>query len=745
MQRARVRGIAADNQGLDPLRLNIAPPRLPSNDPVTPSPPIDLAAPRRGHVLTTVAETYGHPIRAAAFTLTTALSPTDSSAILNRCGLGRANDPGAWLVRTSPEMLAWSLVSVWLTAFATRAIPNGQGIQHALAWFFAGADNPMTRTLPAKALVQADDALSTCNDPDAYLQLLPYVLDPHGPGSRLSIRRNANTRVARDNKRSHGVYYTPSDVAAYMVREAMRPLLQRSNRPAIYDPACGTAVFLRAALATLRDSFPNESTLALSAKLYGTDIDPCAVQAAAFVLLADCLLDASGTQPPIELWRRLRQNLACVDALRLDPQIQPGSVRPGSPNPAQGSSGSSHIPHQNAQQLRQRLPLAQLFPEIQDVPLAIVGNPPYAKLGSRDDLPHLAARFTTLAHRARNTSETFPLFVEQMIRLAPAAPAVGSMVVPLSVASNVGPQFTALRALIQTTPGVWEFAFFDREPHALFGEDVKTRNSILFWQRTVEHSHTTICSGPLRKWRAQNRAAMFSSINFTQLASPIRAGIPKLEGATQVRAFDVLVRRPNRFGQVYTAMRRIPLAQTFRGDGHTVFVAGTAYNFLNVFLAPPDSISPTAAPLSEHPLHAVEFPSRDHALAAFALLSSRISYWWWRVTQDGFHVTGRFLADLPFGPEAFSGSAQDTLSTYGDALWSLAKARPVLSVNRGKASLAFSSNGFGHERTKIDTLLAELAGLDTAFLLEMHNFVTKTITAGPPANQHQDPTKGDSE
>ena len=505
----------------------------------------DLATPRRGHVLTTVSETFGRPIREAATILTQRLASHDCTRILHICRLHLADDPGAWVVRTSTEMLAWSLVSIWLTAFATRGIAKGQGIRDASRWFYADAGGYPTQAVPEQALAEADRALSHCDDAPSYLELLPYVLDPHGPGSRLSILRNANTREARDNKRSTGAYYTPSDVAVYMVGEAIRPLLKEPRPPCVYDPACGTAVFLRTALATLRAAFPNIPAQTLSNNLYGTDIDPLAVQAATFVLLADCLSGTTPPTPPIDLWRDMRKHLACVDALRLDPHVS----KAPHPNPRDASVESC------------RLRLTELFPHIHDAPLAIVGNPPYARLGAREDLASLASHFTTMAHRANRSNETFPLFVEQMIRLAATIPTVGTMVVPLALACNVGPQFTALRTLIEGTPGTWKFAFFDREPHALFGEDVKTRNSILFWDRGRGDSQARISSGPLRKWRANDRAMMFSSIRFTPLTSPIGTGIPKLDGASQARAFDLLVRRRDRFGHVYLTMRRVPLAE----------------------------------------------------------------------------------------------------------------------------------------------------------------------------------------
>jgi hypothetical protein len=82
--------------------------------------------------------------------------------------------------------------------------------------------------------------------------LLPYILDPHGPGSRLSVRRRPETREARIRKRNEGIFYTPADVAAYMVDEILRHLQKGTHPITIFDPACGTGTFLRAALHTLR-------------------------------------------------------------------------------------------------------------------------------------------------------------------------------------------------------------------------------------------------------------------------------------------------------------------------------------------------------------------------------------------------------------------------------------------------------------------------------------------------------------
>ena len=122
-------------------------------------------------------------------------------------------------------------------------------------------------------------------------------------------------------------------------------------------------------------------------------------------------------------------------------------------------------------------------------------------------------------------------------------------------------------------------------------------------------------------------------------------------------------------------------------------------------------------------------------MAAFAILSSRLAYWWWRATQDGFHVTARFLAELPFGADLFSDVVRSDLAACGHALWSLVNEYPIISVNRAKASLAFSPNKFDPQRTRAEDLLAARLGLHPTFVRKIRLFVAETVVAGTPIQQ----------
>ena len=693
----------------------------------------NLAIPRRGHVLTTVSEKYARPVRTAVEALTNGLRHEDCMNIYYSSIKRRIGEPGAWVVRSPRELVAWAAVSAWLTGFATGRVAVGAGLEEGTDWFFAGGPNGnLMSFVPQHALMQANEALASCRDPVGYRELLPYVLDPHGPGSRLSVRRDATTQPARDRKRAEGSFYTPADVAAYMVRRSLDEFRNEDSPPLVFDPACGTGVFLRAAVEALKEAFPDRSARVLSEQfVFGVDVDPLVLDAAAFILLSECLVECDGDDvSPLLIWHRLRLNLACVDTLTIDP-IGCGARRNielESDSPEALASGRLPAPDKT-REFGERNPLSRLFAALPKAAFAVVGNPPYSTAGDRSDLATLGQLFATLGRKGGPGSEIYPLFVEQMVRLAPRGPAAGTLVLPLSMASNVRNQFAETRSFIEKTPGKWQFAFFDRQPHALFGEDVKTRNTILFWSRGEEAQETKIESGPLHKWRGDSRAAMFSSVRFTPIASTIRGGIPKVNGDLQARAFEALAERLDRFDTVWANLQRIPLTDVLENRRHTVFAGGTAYNFLNVFLNPPSGVLEGVAALSEHPLHAMDFATKEDAAAAFALLSSHLAFWWWHVTQDGFHVTARFLGSLPFGADALWGTSRAVLVERGETLWSLMRDDPIVSLNRGRSSLGYSPNGFNEVRHEIDNVLAEAAGLDPAFVIELQRFATHTVRA----------------
>ena len=611
-------------------------------------------------------------------------------------------------------MAAWVIAAIWVVSVATRAVPATGTLKDAEEWFWGRErDMQLTDLASLRAISHAERILQTNVDVAAYYELLPYIFDPHGPGSRLSVRRNPATRAARMRKRAIGVFYTPADVAEYMVRDCLDSIRRNENAPTVFDPACGTGVFLRAALKELRRRHCEMSAISLASEcLFGVDIDPWPLDASAFVLLSDVLVDeAESQESPVEVWRRLRLNFRCINTLQIDPV------------------NADLVSDETKEENGLRVTLSRLFPQLKSEPTVVVGNPPYAALGEHADLEQLGRVFKTLAIKSYTNAEIYLAFIEQMTRLANREKCAGALVLPISLACNIGSQFMITRKLIQDTPGHWRFTFFDREPHALFGEDVKTRNAILSWSRDRSNTEAVLASGPLMKWRGDSRAAMFSNIRHTEFKGDICASIPKIDGACQAAAFQMLSARWGCLEQAVQGFERLNLCEALNAGDRMVFVGPTAYNFLNVFLQPPAILLKERSKLSEHPLHVIRCASSKDALIVFSILTSHLAYWWWHVHGDGFHVSRRFLSKFPFGLEVFETREADRLHESGAALWSAIRWNPIVSLNRGRTSLAYAPNGHDEMRRCADEVLVDVANIKHNFVNELQHFTVHTVTA----------------
>ena len=398
-------------------------------------------------------------------------------------------------IESASSRAAWALVNIWLLA---RMGKSGRvaGFAEAEDWFVGG----LRSSLPSLAAHVPPDAsrpalwgLSHISFDQDLLELLPYVLELHGPGSRLSVMRHPSTRAARQAKRDSGIFYTPADVAEYM---ASTVLCGRHGNLRCLDPSCGTGVYLVALLEQVASRLENKvfDRFAFATRsLYGLDISTLAIESCAFLLLHNCLADTKA-MAPWSAWHSIRLNLTATDALRLRPApsgvsafADPAQIREGLRQQLAGNSFIAPVEeklrtHDTGSLFRDVddhfPPLGAVFPEAELGFDVLVGNPPYAALGSRDDSLILEREYKSLGG-VLSGSDLYPLFVEMMWRLTRQGQATSALVVPLSIAYHQGQQFRACRLAMAANGGRWRLAFFDREPHALFGEDVKTRNAIL--------------------------------------------------------------------------------------------------------------------------------------------------------------------------------------------------------------------------------------------------------------------------
>jgi hypothetical protein len=586
---------------------------------------------------------------------------------------------------------AWHLVGICF--LGARAIPEAT-FEACMEWFYGS-------TVEVGAALLFLDKLSKGAAKDIRVEdLLPYIIDAHGPGSRLSVRKSPNTATSRARKKANGVFYTPSDVADFMAHTVLSASYRREP-PLVLDPAVGTGVFLRATLSQLRQTYIGTNPFVLaSSYLFGADVDQFALNGAAFVLLNEVWDHLPDDLGPSQAWLRLRANLVQVDSILLD--IESGT-------------------------------LGQYFPRLKDGADVVIGNPPYAPIGNRPDLAELAARLQTLAAYPNEKADLYPIFVEQMIRLA-HKDGSGAMVVPLSLACNGGAQFSACRKLIERTLGLWRLAFFDREPHALFGEDVKTRNTIVF-HNALPEGQRKIMAGPLRRWRSGDRAQMLSSICFTDVGeSSITDGVPKIIGTAQAKALKT-VTGVTTLGSLLLNSGKTNLSQLPSAHKAEVLVGPTAYNFLNVARATVLPLSKDEE-LSENALHRFMALDEEVASAVYALLSTDFTFWWWYVHGDGFHVNLAHLLKLPVGQ--LDNDTISALSRLGQKLWADARKAPIKSSNKGRVTFAFPTRPFSSVRHEVQRIQCGALGLSDDFTANIDAFVSTVVDARlfPPHNQN---------
>lgn len=701
--------LATDEQEL--LTLDLA---------ATPARPKRHGSPREGASLAAATEAKGKPVREAVSFLAGGLFPEKLPEVFSQTFLTHAEfsqSADSLAVRA-----AWNLVSMCLTARSSGRCSPRSGFQDAESWFRGNSADTcawLSAQVPVECLWEAEQLLNTVQFDQEFYSLLPYLLEEHGPGSRASVMKDPTTASARAAKREAGVFYTPADVADYMVGHAMELYQGDFLTAKCLDPACGTGVFFLAMLRAAMRAHGVTSDFSrfdyITSCLHGMDVSGHALDAAAFVLLNECLPELHARNlSPLIAWKMIRRNLAETDAL---------SVEAAALHEARAATELFQNPLP---------PLAHLFPQAQHGFDLLVGNPPYAALGERQDFASLASRFASLhGAKAAPRLNLFPLFVEMMWRFTKPGCNAAAMVTPLSLAFHGGSQFENCRHAMSWNGGRWQFAFFDREPHALFGEEVKTRNAILFRHEDSETPRrgqaANIETGPLRKWTSRTRTRLFESIQFTALDSvEITLGIPKLGGATQSEAFMALRRRFERLPSLAVRTGTCDPADALAGESAPkVFVGGTAYNFLNVYR--PATLLPDerGMTLSESPVHCLEFKTELDARATFAILSSRLSFWLWQVHGDGFHVAGWLFNEIPFGRSSFTTVDFESLAMLGDTLWQKLQGHRFTSLNAGRLTVGFRPLACHQERDEIDAILTRSAGLPDEFVAELRAFVQR--------------------
>lgn len=557
----------------------------------------------------------------------------------------------------------------------------------------------MSASLPLDVARHTQAVLEALVSRDGAVDMLPYALDPLPHEYRRDVIRDESAGAARTARKAQGSFFTPADVAEHIVDLALSRVDVEKRGLRLLDPASGTGVFLRSAFAGLlrRGLAPSDALKSLHA----IDIDESCVDMAAFVLLVDYLrvADVPRCEPALRTWSMVRNQMVAADTLL--------ALRgAGSGGTLFESSDEPSIPW-----------LDRPF----DV---IVGNPPYARLGLRAHLPELRTRYRVF-EPATSSSDLYPAFVELLCSsLEPGG--AGSLVVPMSVAYSTTQQLQCLRELATACGGSWAFEFFDRTPDALFGDDVKQRTAIVTRHATTTTSLTT---SPVLRWTSRNRAGLFDRVPRVPLGPfDFGAGVPKLGSIDQAAAYMTLRARNVGLAGDLVSCRRVNAPLGDSGPA-TVYVGGTAYNWLNIYRTA-DSVAQGVDKPTSSPILALESPSAAYSDALYALLSSRLAYWLWRVESDAFHVPSTWVRNLPLSLDTLGADAAGRLATLGRSLWKAVVEHPVASLNGGRTTLSYCPHSQPDLLDSIDGEILSALEMPTVFGSELANFVRELTTAG---------------
>lgn len=570
-----------------------------------------------------------------------------------------------WIARS-----AWAAVAIALIEAATMGLPADT--RRALTWFGV---NPEGRW------DAVDAALFEVSARADLVQVLPYLLDTYGRTTRLNVMRDDGLRKARSARKQVGSFYTPADVVGFMVDAiASPPGSPDFQDEHWFDPACGSGVFLAGALQ--RRAFESKESQCAFAqtRLRGTDISPQACDFAAFTIFS---MVAEAGRRPSELWRAIRCNFVALDATQL--------------NFGRASAN-----------LREVLGLGA-------APLRLICNPPYVSAGGA----------ATLADGYPTRALYLP-FVEMAWLVASGPNDAASMVVPLALGANRSADHRRCRTAMTQAGGSWTLLFFDRQPHALFGEEAKTRATIAI--RRPGPKLAEIKTSGLLKWTSRQRASIFSEARAISMGhANIGQLIPKLGSDDEVRLYAALngfrLRSGMRPELVKAAAQEIVGTQL----SVDVFVAGTAYNFLNVFRNYPDQLS-WRGTLSASGIHRLGCESIEAADAVTAILASRLAFWLWHVECDGFHVPAWFLGELPLLNIPIDASATARLAELGRQAWAGLQRDIFCSTNRDRLTFAFRPTEIGAVRAEIDRTLLILIGLDPVLSETLERFEARVVS-----------------
>lgn len=471
-----------------------------------------------------------------------------------------------------------------------------------------------------------------------------------------------------------GTYYTPSLVVDYITTNSI------SRDSKVMDIACGCGAFLIGAIKRLEEVTGKSRINLIEKNIFGVDISQHAIERAKNILTLFALLNGEDR-------REIHFNLFCADSLTFN---------------------------------FHKILLENNLPQGFDV---IVGNPPYSTLPKNYNISKISPKFKTVLTEG-NPPNLYVLFVELMISIVNKSRGSLGVIIPLSLAYSSNKSIQKLRQIISSTNGEWFLSFFDRSPDSLFGDNVKTRNSII-----LSHFNSKIKNNiavtKLIRWNSRIRNKLFDNITYQTIEDfACDQYLPKISTISELETLISLKSTKNKLRHF---INPLPLLERERDSGYLYYYS-TAYNWLPVFKEPPNLYFQTT-PEQANNSNKIQLPDSNTDLL-YAILNSRLVYWLWLVVGDGFHLTENFLNEIPVNPKSFSSSSLKALTRLGKKLWNKAKKYPIVKTNRGVRVYNFNMLRCAKIIEEIDKVIISELDIAPEFNKFLKNRYLEHVSAG---------------
>jgi hypothetical protein len=346
----------------------------------------------------------------------------------------------------------------------------------------------------------------------------------------------------------------------------------------------------------------------------------------------------------------------------------------------------------------------------------VIGNPPYVEVPRTLNRSLLRHAFRSSLDRWSRDEDLCTFFVERSLALCNSAVGGFGMVLPLSVAFSTKRPFVSLREVIQVEEGRWWWSHFDRIPSALFGGEVRTRNTILVMARAPEIAQATT---QILRWPSEFRPVLFQSIRYFRLRVDLSAGVPKVGSQLQADTLaDLIHQRTSMAFDLVDSISFSTLARSApRFPQPAVYVGGTAYNWFPAWRSIPKTTDMEGRPSLPARTAGYRFKEEGLADVVFALLCSSLGYWWWAVASDGFNLKKWLLERFPVSTRTFPPEGLQELARLGAALRIELEKHYVYKENRGHIGNFFLP-ACQEEVEEIDTALIKHCSVLTASFFE---------------------------